>query len=226
MEKKFVETMNQGLFIAILFAFLALMLATSNIIVAIMACLSISMIIVNVLVVIPINGWQLGSSEAVGVVICVGFAVDYVVHLAAHYVHSRHIEREERIREALREMGISILSGSVSTILAAVVLFLPVITSFMKFAVFVLCTVALSLTFSLFFFASLCAAWGPNEDFGNFEYMWKFTKRWCRHKQRIIRQFNSKIENKKLEKKKEEFQSRANTQYNRTLGKKIKETRK
>mmetsp|Transcript_11915 Transcript_11915/g.18373 ORF Transcript_11915/g.18373 Transcript_11915/m.18373 type:complete len:157 (+) Transcript_11915:1564-2034(+) len=151
-----------------------------------MACLSIGMIIVNVLILLPLNGWQLGSSESVGVVICVGFSVDYVVHLASHYVHSRHLVKEERLRESLREMGISILSGSISTMLATVVLFICVVTSFTKFAAFVLSTVGLSLFFSLCFFSSLCAAWGPEGQTGNFNYMWKFTKKWCRHKKRLF----------------------------------------
>jgi hypothetical protein len=89
-EIKFVETMYQGLTISIVFAFLALLCATSNIIMAFYASLTIGMIIINVMAIIPYMGWQTGSSESVGVVICVGFAVDYVVHLASHYTHSKH----------------------------------------------------------------------------------------------------------------------------------------
>ena len=88
-EIKFVETMKQGLIISILFAFVALIIATGNILMATYASISIGMILINVLAIIPYMGWQLGSSESVGVVICVGFAVDYVVHLASHYVHSK-----------------------------------------------------------------------------------------------------------------------------------------
>ena len=96
-EIKFVETMKQGLIISILFAFVALLIATGNIIIAIYASLSIGMILVNVMAIIPYMGWQLGSSESVGVVICVGFAVDYVVHLASHYVHSKYHNSQARI---------------------------------------------------------------------------------------------------------------------------------
>lgn len=84
--------MKQGLIISIVFAFIALLCATSNIIMAFYAAITIGMIIVNVMAFIPYMGWQLGSSESVGVVICVGFAVDYVVHLASHYTHSKHYD--------------------------------------------------------------------------------------------------------------------------------------
>lgn len=96
MELKLVETMKQGLIISITFALFALLVATQNLIMACLASLTIGMIIINVLAIIPYNSWQLGSSESVGVVICVGFAVDYVVHLASHYVHSKHKDRNAR----------------------------------------------------------------------------------------------------------------------------------
>ena len=91
--------MKQGLVISIMFAFIALLAATQNLIMAFYASLSIGMILVNVLALIPYMGWQLGSSESVGVVICVGFAVDYVVHLASHYTHSKYNDRKTRIRD-------------------------------------------------------------------------------------------------------------------------------
>ena len=55
-----------------------------------MACVTISMIIINVIAMIPLAGLQIGNSESIGVVVCVGFSVDYVVHLASHYVHSKY----------------------------------------------------------------------------------------------------------------------------------------
>ena len=132
------------------------------------ASLSIGMILVNVLALIPYMGWQLGSSESVGVVICVGFAVDYVVHLASHYTHSKYNDRKTRIRESLREMGISIISGSITTVAASAVLYICVITTFHKFALFVLSTIFFAIIYSLGFFAALCTAAGPSEKCGNF----------------------------------------------------------
>jgi len=115
----------------------------------------------------------LGSSESVGAVVCVGFAVDYVVHLASHYVHSTYHDRHDRIKESLREMGVSILSGSITTILATIVLFLCVIVTFFKFALFVITTVIFAIMYSLLFFSSLCDLAGPNGQFGSFEYHYK-----------------------------------------------------
>ena len=65
-------------------------MATGNIIQALTSSFTIGLIIVNVMAIVAYANWELGSGESVGIVVCVGFAVDYVVHLAAHYIHSKH----------------------------------------------------------------------------------------------------------------------------------------
>ena len=67
----------------------ALMVFTGNIVQAFFAALTIAFIIVNVCAMIVYFGWPLGSSESTACVVCIGFAVDYVVHLAAHFIHSK-----------------------------------------------------------------------------------------------------------------------------------------
>ena len=153
--------MKNGLIYSIAFALLALILATMNFIQAFIAAMTIGLIIINVVAIIAYLNWELGASESVAVVTCVGFAVDYVVHLASHYIHSKHKDRHRRIREALRELGISILSGSVTTILATCVLFICVLLLFPKFAIFVISTVIFSVLYSLAFFSAVCHIIGP-----------------------------------------------------------------
>ena len=116
--------------ISISFALFALLCATGNIVQAITSSFTIGLIIVNVMALVAYFNWELGSGESVGIVVCVGFAVDYVVHLASHYIHSKHQDRNNRIKESLRELGISILGGSVTTIAAALVLFICVLSIF------------------------------------------------------------------------------------------------
>ena len=74
--------------IAILFSGLALFLVTLNIVQTIFSVISITAVITSVLAVIYFKDWPLGVAESCASVIIVGFAVDYVVHLSAHYIHS------------------------------------------------------------------------------------------------------------------------------------------
>lgn len=173
MEIELVSTMKNGLIIAISFALLALIAATGNVIQAVISSVTIGMIIINVAAIVAYLKWELGASESVAVVVCVGFAVDYVVHLASHYIHSKHKDRQSRIREALRELGISIISGSITTILASCVLFICILVLFTKFAIFVCATIVFSLFYSLAFFAAVCHVIGPENDIGDLAYIYR-----------------------------------------------------
>lgn len=78
-----------GMTCAMAFAFLILLIATRNIILALLAIFSVSVVIVSTVAVMVLNGWELGVSESISVVIMIGLSVDYVVHLAADYTHSQ-----------------------------------------------------------------------------------------------------------------------------------------
>ena len=80
--------MQSGLVIALALCVAALMVFTGNVISSFFAALTIALIIVNVCAITVYFGWPLGSSESTACVVCIGFAVDYVVHLAAHFTHS------------------------------------------------------------------------------------------------------------------------------------------
>lgn len=81
-EKAFVTSALSGIGIAMIFSFLILLMATRNIILAILSILCVSIVIVSVLAIMVLKGWELGVSESISVVILIGLAVDYVIHLA------------------------------------------------------------------------------------------------------------------------------------------------
>ena len=115
-------------------------------------------------------GWALGVMEAIAVVIIVGFSVDYVVHLANHYVESVYIDRFRRMKDALTGIGISIFSGAITTILSGIFLFLATIVFFENFAILILVTILFSLLFSLALFSSINFWIGPSGNFGNLKH--------------------------------------------------------
>lgn len=56
-----------------------------------------TLVIISVIAVMVFEGWQLGISESIGVVILIGLSVDYVVHLSTHYIHSKKEKKEEKL---------------------------------------------------------------------------------------------------------------------------------
>lgn len=96
-EKAFVSSAMSGIGIAMIFSFLILLLATKNIILAVLSILCVSVVIISVLAIMVLKEWSLGVSESISVVILIGLAVDYVIHLAQDYTHSVRARRHDKI---------------------------------------------------------------------------------------------------------------------------------
>lgn len=97
----------------------------------------------------------------------IGFSVDYVVHLAAHYVHSAEMKRFNRTTEAVGEMGISIFSGAMTTIGCGSFLLMGQMNVFKKFGFTLTTTCTLAILFSLVYFIALSHGFGPEGQSGS-----------------------------------------------------------
>ena len=106
----------QGMGMAIGFAFIVIFISTGNWIVTVYAIHTVAFICAAEMALQVLNGQEMGVAESIGTILVIGFSVDYVVHLAAHYIHSSLDERFPRTTEAIGEMGISIFSGAMTTI--------------------------------------------------------------------------------------------------------------
>lgn len=97
-ERAFMTSAFRGMTIATIFAFIILLLATQNIIQSIVSIICVAIIIVSVLFIMYMQGWEVGVSESIAMVILIGFSVDYVVHLSADYMHSAHQSRNDKMK--------------------------------------------------------------------------------------------------------------------------------
>jgi len=152
-------------------AFASLTLATGNIIVAFLATICLASILSNILAVIQLIGWAYGIAESICIVVAVGFSFDYVAHLVVAYVESEKEDRMERTRDALTELGISVVAGATSTLLAGSMLFFASIVFLFKFGTLVVVTIAISLTWSLAFLPAILLTVGPQGSTGRISTM-------------------------------------------------------
>merc|ERR1719453_2854357 len=90
-----------------------------------------------------------------------GFAVDYVVHLAHAYMESGRKDRIERVHDSLRDLGISVFWGMLTSLLAAVALATCSIQSLSKFGTFFALTISYAYLWSVLFLMPLLAFIGP-----------------------------------------------------------------
>lgn len=163
-EKAFVDSAQQGVLIAIIFAFMILTIVTCNMLIAFLAILSVGMIMVSVIAVMVYQGWEMGVSESVSVVMLIGLSVDYIVHLAQAYKRSVASHRSAKTKFAFQEMGVSIFSSTITTFLAGVALFGGQIVIFQKFALVICTTILFSFLVSMLFFGALLHIIGPQND--------------------------------------------------------------
>ena len=104
--------------------------------------------------------------ESLNLVLVVGLAVDYCVHLAEGYSRSTHHDRLGRIRDALTEVGISVLSGCVTTLGASAFMLLSVILFFEQFGTFLFATLGFAFVYSLILFPTVLGIIGPENETG------------------------------------------------------------
>jgi len=160
-QENLISEMFKGIIISVLIALVVLIVATGNIFVGLYAAGSIGMIVVWVMAMIPIQGWELGIVENIALVMVPGLSVDYVAHLAESYIHAKFDDREHRVIAMLGHSGVSVISGSISTLLAGGCLLLCQIVFFPKFGTILIFTIAFSMLWALLFFPSLLALFGP-----------------------------------------------------------------
>ena len=96
-----------GCSISVVVAFVVLALATGNVVIALYSLVCIAGIIVSCVGYMHVIGWKYGTMEAICVTICVGFSVDFVVHVAIAYSEEATPgeTRYQRTERALTEMG-------------------------------------------------------------------------------------------------------------------------
>lgn len=166
-EQAFIRTAVQGILIAIGFSFFVLLFATQNLLLTVVSVLCVAYVVVSVVAIMVFKNWQLGVSECICVVILIGFSVDYIVHLGSDYMHSKLESRYAKMEQAYKHMGISILSGMITTAVAGAFLFGGVILTFNKFAVLITSTITISFLVAMILYGAVLMTIGPEGNFCN-----------------------------------------------------------
>lgn len=148
-------------------ALVTLVLSTLNWVVSILTTITIGGIVAMLTGVVYLLGWDLGITESIGIVIAIGYSFDGAAHIATAYVESLNSDRFDRVRDALTDLGISVLFGAISTLLAGFMLFPAIIIFFQKFAGLIVITVSLGLIWSLIFLPALLLVLGPTGKTGD-----------------------------------------------------------
>merc|ERR1712038_1333231 len=152
-----------GSMIGVAVAFVVLFISTRKLHIALFATLCILSVLLGVIGSVTMLGWTLGTIEAILISILAGFSVDYVIHLAHAYHHAEG-GVDDRVLAAYGDMGVSVFSGMLTSVVASIPLFFCTLTFFAKFGTFLCFTIVLSWIFANFGFMCLLAQFKVSMD--------------------------------------------------------------
>ena len=104
----------------------------------------------------------LGVYESMFLSLTAGFAVDYVVHLAHAYNEADASDRCDKMQHSLTAMGVSVVSGAISTLMASMMLFICSFNFFSTYGSFIFFVIFWSLVWAMLFFPAAMMTIGPN----------------------------------------------------------------
>ncbi|KAJ8878629.1 hypothetical protein PR048_019212 [Dryococelus australis] len=104
---------------------------------------------------------NLDSISMINLIMCIGFSVDFTAHICYAYMSSKALTPEQRVRESLYALGLPIVQGAFSTILAVVTLIFAGSYIFLVFFKMVFLVVFFGAMHGLFLLPVLLSLFGP-----------------------------------------------------------------
>jgi hypothetical protein len=171
-SKAFYDSSRINIVTAFAFALIIMLCATANWIVTLIAFGSLVTTVSTTLALMVFYGWELNVIESIDVSIAGGMAVDYVLHMSHAYNHQDpSLSSSERVRLAMGEMGISVLSGCITTFGACCALFSCDLLWFKMFGYFICTLIMSSFVVSNFGMMALLALCGPTNGKGDVAFL-------------------------------------------------------
>ncbi|GAB1289239.1 Protein dispatched homolog 3 [Apodemus speciosus] len=164
-----VQSALYGLVLSLLICVAAVAVFTTHVLLLLPVLLSIVCLVVTIMY---WSGWEMGAVEAISLSILVGSSVDYCVHLVEGYLlagenlppqqaEDASSQRQWRTLEAVRHVGVAIVSSALTTVIATVPLFFCIIAPFAKFGKIVALNTGVSILYTLTVSTALLGIMAP-----------------------------------------------------------------
>ncbi|KAE8591828.1 hypothetical protein XENTR_v10018585 [Xenopus tropicalis] len=172
MEIVGVQSALNGLILSLLICVGAVAIFTTHVLLLLPVLLTILGVVCLVVAIMYWLGWEMGAVEAISLSILVGSSVDYCVHLVEGYLLAgeklpQHLNedplacRQWRALEAVRHVGVAIVSSALTTIISTIPLFFCIIAPFAKFGKIVALNTSISIVYTLTVSTALLSIMGP-----------------------------------------------------------------
>ena len=149
---------------------MVLVCVTHNWKLAVIALFTILCIVTCIIGMFPVYGWKISTTESFCCIVVIGLAVDYCVHLC-HSYHLHSGNRHDKVMKALSDMGVSVVSGALTTMGAGFFLLQTSMTFFQTFGSLMVKTVCFSWVISVIMLMSILYYVGPIESEGEITFL-------------------------------------------------------
>jgi hypothetical protein len=164
----------QSVVMAIVFCWLVLVVTTWNIVVGTLAVLAVVSVVTGAGGMIVVFGWSLGIIESIACIVIIGISVDYSVHIAHAYNIAKPLEssttrqqqREDKAKASISTIGISLISGCITSLGSTIWLMFCQINFFSSFGTFLFVTLVISFLVAFLLLIPLFVVFGPGQDQG------------------------------------------------------------
>ncbi|KAM9298786.1 protein dispatched homolog 3 [Gastrophryne carolinensis] len=167
-----VQSALYGLILSLVICVAAIAVFTTHVLLLLPVLLTILGVVCLVVTIMYFLGWEMGAVEAISLSILVGSSVDYCVHLVEGYLLAGenlplHLmedpagSRQWRVAEAVRHVGVAIVSSAITTVIATIPLFFCIIAPFAKFGKIVALNTGISILYTLAASTALLSIMAP-----------------------------------------------------------------
>lgn len=164
------RTLSEGTIYAICIAMavslIVLMLVTLNLIISLLAVLTVTFSIFSTVGLLVLLGWKLNVLESISVSTAIGLAVDFTLHYGITYRLSPISDRNSASRYALSRMLGPTAMAAITTGMAGAFMLPSSVLAYIQIGKFLLIVMSVSWLFSTMFFMSLLKIIGPQHGFG------------------------------------------------------------
>lgn len=161
-EDEAVKGTTAAIIVAAACAFGAIVAFTGDVVVSMLAIVTLGASVSCVVGTLFLLGWELGIVEAISLTVLVGLACDFCLHIAEAFSQSSAGTAEERVVEALEHIATPITSAGVSTVLGAFPLLFCTVQVLVRFGAIIPICMSFSLLFGVHLFGPLLMLFGPD----------------------------------------------------------------
>ncbi|XP_066939871.1 patched domain-containing protein 3-like isoform X1 [Macrobrachium rosenbergii] len=111
----------RNLSLAMVAVLIMTLILLANIVASIYVLICVAMTLLDVMALMTWWGLTVDIITCINLVLCIGLCVDYSAHIALHFLQVKG-DRNERVRQSVRDMGPPVINGAFSTFLAFVLL--------------------------------------------------------------------------------------------------------